>query len=228
MKKKIMIFFLISLLALTINLTHVKMAYAINDLLVETVVDSTKQSGSTFGVFVNISDGAAVSGWQIFIRFNRTVDNSNPLLNCTAIWLSTYTTGAEITRINNDEGWLAAGRSAGGEEVYGPGWLAYLEFVVLGYGSTDIAFDDAYTRILDSNIQPQPFTTTDGYFRNKYPGDVDGDKYVGSADFSVLAGAYGLSLGNPSYNREADFDFDGYIGSADFSALAGNYGITFP
>ncbi len=55
-------------------------------------------------------------------------------------------------------------------------------------------------------------------------GDIDGDGYVGSADFSVLAGAYGSSQGDPAYNAQADFDGDGYVGSADFSVLAGNYG----
>ena len=55
-------------------------------------------------------------------------------------------------------------------------------------------------------------------------GDIDGDGYVGSADFSVLAGAYGSSVGDPAYKPEADIDWDSYVGSADFSILAGAYG----
>jgi hypothetical protein len=78
------------------------------------------------------------------------------------------------------------------------------------------------------NAATMPTQIDDGYFRNKHPGDVDGDKYVGSADFSRLAGAYGVIIGDSAYDREVDFDLDGYIGSADFSALAGNYGKTFP
>jgi len=56
------------------------------------------------------------------------------------------------------------------------------------------------------------------------PGDANGDGYVGSADFSILAGAYGTSVGDPAYDERADFNHDDYIGSADFSMLAGNYG----
>jgi len=56
------------------------------------------------------------------------------------------------------------------------------------------------------------------------PGDVNGDKYVTSTDFNMLAGAYGTSKGQPAYKSEADIDDDSYVGSADFSILAGNYG----
>jgi len=55
-------------------------------------------------------------------------------------------------------------------------------------------------------------------------GDIDRDGYVGSSDFSILAGAYGSSVGDSAYKPEADIDNDGYVGSSDFSILAGNYG----
>ncbi len=55
-------------------------------------------------------------------------------------------------------------------------------------------------------------------------GDVDGDRYVGSADAGVLNGAYGSWDGELLYVAETDFDEDGYIGSADASILNGNYG----
>lgn len=64
------------------------------------------------------------------------------------------------------------------------------------------------------------------FFNVTIPGDVDGDYCVGSADFSILAGAYGTSVGDPVYVPEADINCDGYIDSADFSILAGNYGNT--
>lgn len=54
-------------------------------------------------------------------------------------------------------------------------------------------------------------------------GDMDGDGYVGSADFSILAGLYGKRFESPPYPT-ADINWDGYVGSADFSRLAGNYG----
>jgi len=69
-------------------------------------------------------------------------------------------------------------------------------------------------------------TYVDGNVRVKMLGDIDGDNYVGSADASVLNGAYGTYDGDPLYVREADFDDDGYIGSTDASFLNGNYGQT--
>jgi hypothetical protein len=104
--------------------------------------------------------------------------------------------------------------------------LVWVEFLIQSYGSSGLILWD--TGMADSFTNPIVHTTTNGYFRNKYPGDVNGDKYIGSGDFSILQGAYGSSVGAPAYNREADFNMDGYIGSGDFSTLQGNYGKTFP
>lgn len=54
-------------------------------------------------------------------------------------------------------------------------------------------------------------------------GDVNGDGYVGSADFSSLAANYGRRFLSPPYPT-ADINWDGYVGSADFSLIAANYG----
>ncbi len=54
-------------------------------------------------------------------------------------------------------------------------------------------------------------------------GDFDGDGYVGSADFAVIAGLYGQEFPSPPYPN-ADINYDGYVGSADFSMLAATYG----
>jgi hypothetical protein len=54
-------------------------------------------------------------------------------------------------------------------------------------------------------------------------GDIDGDGYVGSADFSALAGLYGIGFPFPPYPT-VDINWDGYVGSADFSMLAATYG----
>ena len=225
MKKRVAAFLLLPILALTINFTNVRVAYAMNDLFIypSAIIDETMQSGSTFGVFVNISDGTAVSGWQIFIWFNRTVDNSYPVLNCTGVWLSTYTSGSPMTRINNEDGWVAAGRSGGEDEVYGDGWLAYLEFVVLDYGSTELVFDEDYTYILDSNLNKMPCTTTDGYFRNAGPGDANSDGIVDIFDIGFISGNW-----NPDYHPDADINYDGIVDIFDIGITSGNWGNTYP
>jgi len=88
-----------------------------------------------------------------------------------------------------------------------------------------------YTISVEVSIVPDELNTDNNIFRNgkiriNIPGDIDGDGYVGSSDFSVLAGAYGSSSGDPAYDARADIDGDGYVGSSDFSVLAGNYGKT--
>jgi len=82
----------------------------------------------------------------------------------------------------------------------------------------------AYATPVPSETDTMDNTLTDGIITVTIPGDINGDGYVGSFDFSVLAGAYASSSGDPAYDPEADIDCDGYIGSADFSILAGNYG----
>ena len=88
-----------------------------------------------------------------------------------------------------------------------------------------------YTISAEASMVPDELNTDNNIFRDgtiriKIPGDIDGDGYVGSSDFSALAGAYGTSSEEPAYNQEADIDGDGYVGSSDFSILAGNYGKT--
>jgi hypothetical protein len=55
-------------------------------------------------------------------------------------------------------------------------------------------------------------------------GDVDGDGDVDYDDLVVLAGAYGSSIGQPSYDERADFDRDGDVDYDDLVVLAGAYG----
>jgi len=96
-------------------------------------------------------------------------------------------------------------------------------FIIEGYTPEDAAAEASmwpegmYVRFVNVGPRTRYFTI---------PGDADGDGYVGSSDFSILAGAYGTSVGDPAYDERADFNHDGYLGSADFSVLAGNYGKT--
>jgi len=116
---------------------------------------------------------------------------------------------------------------------------ALSDITLPGGNSTTIKFTWNTTGVLKGNyiisanatMVPDEANTADNSYHNgivkvTIPGDIDGDGYVGSSDFSVLAGAYGSSIGDPAYMLEADIDSDGYVGSADFSILAGNYGKT--
>jgi nitrous oxidase accessory protein len=57
-------------------------------------------------------------------------------------------------------------------------------------------------------------------------GDADDDGDVDCNDLAVLAGAYGSSSGQPTYDTRADFDNDGDVDYDDLSLLVANYGKT--
>jgi len=212
----------------------------------ETLADSSKQSGSTFQIDVNITGVTDLFAWQLNVSWDQSLLNlvkayGGDFLNSVSppAYTSSSPTpnglGFVINVTDNVEGYTAMGESilGGVPGITGDGQLVSLEFLVVGYGSTDIVIEtsgDLPTTLLDSSVSQVIITydKTDGYFRNKYPGDVDGDYLVGSADAGVLNGAYGKSWPDPLYKREADFDLDGLIGSADAGVLNGAYGITYP
>lgn len=216
----------------------------------ENTVNSALQSGSQFPIYVNIADVTDLYAWQINLTWNTyhstqpaytpvlTLDLIMPnefLARSTAQTSSEELDGIVINTTDNTIGYsgLAESLLTDVSGVTGlTGRLVGFRFLVVGYGSCDftISLTGSISTILLSSTGTSITisSTTNGYFRNKYGGDVNGDKTVGSQDFSTLAGAYGKSYPDPDYDREADFDMSGTIGSGDFSVLAGNYGTTFP
>ncbi len=57
-------------------------------------------------------------------------------------------------------------------------------------------------------------------------GDVNGDNWIGIADFLLLRQAFGASSGDPRFNANADLNKDGSVGIADFLLLRKNFGRT--
>ena len=202
------------------------------------ILDDTKQSGSLVSFHVNVSDVTDLFTWQVnvtwdtaILNFTRIVSYGDFLAQTTSLYGTSRI--VDIVDASNDTGYAAVAETILGEYpgITGSGRLLTIEFLVVGYGSTDLTISISgtlSTMLLDSAGSSITYGTTDGYFRNKYPGDVNGDYLVGVADFSALAGAYGSSSGQPTYDREADFNLDDLVGVADFSTLAGNYGKTFP
>jgi len=55
-------------------------------------------------------------------------------------------------------------------------------------------------------------------------GDANNDNTINVSDFSLVAVAFGKSLGASGYDTRTDFNGDATINIADFSLLAGNFG----
>jgi hypothetical protein len=201
-------------------------------------LDSTKQTGSFVTVYINITGVSDLYTWQFNLTYNKNILSvyritSGTFLGATKDTSSEALLGKVINATDNALGYSGFAETILGDVagVSGNGRLVSIQFQVVGYGSTDLVISltgNLGTMLLDSTGATITPIKTDGYFRNKYPGDINGDKYVGSGDFSILQGAYGKSFGQVGYNREADFNMDGYIGSGDFSTLQGNYGKSFP
>lgn len=200
-------------------------------------VDSTKQSGSYVTVHINITGAVDLFTWQINITYDKNILNVYRIMNSSFLG-ATRNTSSEVLGFVINVTDVADGNEVFSESVLGDvsgigglGRLVSINFTVVGYGSTDIIINplgNLNTTLLNSlgaTITPM---IINGYFRNKYTGDVDGDKYVGSGDVNILRLSYGYSYPNINYNRECDFDMDGYVGSGDVNLLRPNYGITFP
>jgi hypothetical protein len=128
----------------------------------------------------------------------------------------------------------------------GPGTLANVTFTVVDYGISDIILgddtiligwedvwnEDADYDIINANYHPDHIQH--GYFSNKIPGDIDGDKDVDPFDFSAFRVAYGskgppqVPVPDPNYDRQADLDLDGDVDPFDFSTFRVNYGRVDP
>jgi len=65
---------------------------------------------------------------------------------------------------------------------------------------------------------------TNGAVRiRKLLGDLDYDGDVDDDDYMLFLGSYGLSIGNPGYNPDADFDGDGHVDHDDYMLFLGYY-----
>lgn len=105
--------------------------------------------------------------------------------------------------------------------------------VVLGEGGT-FSFETARTGSHDVTIQGPSWlrakTTLnllgdiEGLAFSLFNGDVNGDNSVNLADFLVLRGAFGSTVGNPGYVPGADLNRDGSVNVLDFLILRSNFG----
>jgi len=127
----------------------------------------------------------------------------------------------------------------------GPGIMANVTFTAVDYGISNITLGDD-TRLIGwtdggmgeaydiINAKYNPDHIQHGYFSNKIPGDIDGDKDVDPFDFSAFRVAYGskgppqVPVPDPNYDLQADLDLDGDVDPFDFSTFRVNYGRLAP
>lgn len=90
----------------------------------------------------------------------------------------------------------------------------------------------AYATPVDGETKTANNNFTYGFIKLTVPGDFDGDFDVGSADFALLAVAYGSTPRKPGligyWNPNCDVDCNNKVGPFDFAVLCVNYGKHYP
>ena len=208
------------------------------------VIDDTLQPYNTTTFHVNVTGVTDLYTWQLNITWDPSILNVSSIIPGEFLALSDNQTSSEalggvvINFTNNAEGYTGMAESILGDVlgITGSGRLVSIEFLVVGYNSTDLTISltgTLPTTLMNSTVLPdgQPgiisFVKTDGYFRNKYAGDTDGDKDVDFDDFNAFLGSYLKTSAMPGYDLEADFDYDGDTDFDDFGMFLGNYLKTF-
>lgn len=175
-----------------------------------------------FTVDMNIADVVNLTGWEFNITFNPN------LVECISVEEGPFLKSAGITIwayvINNTAGCVYGLDSIMiGGGASGSGTLANVTFHCLGKGDTYLTFVDTY--LVDSNFDPIPHNTVDGYVEQRWiPEDINGDGSVDISDITIAAIAFGSRPGDPNWNPIADVCQDGIIDIFDLVTIAIHYG----
>ncbi len=121
--------------------------------------------------------------------------------------------------------------------VWGPGTLANVTFMVVGYGTSNITlgpetklwgwpYDPWWDPPIIVDAESMPDHIGHGFFSNKIPGDVNGDRTVNASDLFDLSVVYGSESSKPDWNPNCDFNWDGKVDASDLFDLSKNYGKT--
>jgi len=218
-----------------------------------TYLDYTKTVGQTVRFHINISSeigpGKNISlfAWHLNITWDSSILSAKRIfpgefLNRTA---SPDKTAADrlraigkpwvMNKTDNTKGYSAFADSIlrNYPGINGSGRLATIEFLVVGYGKTDINITltgTHPTKLFNrgkTDITPPSADIFNGYFRNKKPGDVTGDNVVDDLDYGKLSAWWTGPPAGPQktlygYNLECDFEgaFDGVVDDLDYGKLS--------
>jgi hypothetical protein len=162
------------------------------------------QIGDTLQIHLNITDATDLYTYNINITWNLTMLNFTRIVsygNFLAQTASPYGTSriTDITNANNETGYAAIAESILGNYlgIHGNGRLVTIEFHIVGYGSIDLTISlqgTLPTKLLNSTGNSTTFTTTNGYFRNTIPSDVNEDGAVNVLDIGITSANWGRTI----------------------------------
>lgn len=209
-------------------------------ILKDYLLDPGYQVGDTFQVHLNISDAADLYTWNVNTTWNPAILNFTQIVSYGDFLAQTASPNGtsrivDIMNVSNETGYAAIAESILGNYtgVSGSGRLVTIEFLIVDYGSTDLTVSingTLPTELLNSTGNSMPFTTIDGYFRNRLFGDANGDKTVDIFDIGTISAHWfpGPPVGPLGYDREADINLDGAVDIFDIGITSANWGRTVP
>lgn len=211
-----------------------------NTIVKDYLLDPGYQIGDTFQVHLNISEVTDLYTWNanitwnpLMLNFTRIVSYGNFLAQTDSPYGTSRT--IDITNVSNETGYVVIAESILGEYsgVSGNGRLVTVEFLIVGYGSTELVMDLAGalpTELINSTGSDIASTVMDGYFRNKLMGDANGDMTVDIFDIGSISAHWypGPPVGSLGYDREADINLDGSVDIFDIGVTSANWGRTVP
>jgi hypothetical protein len=198
-------------------------------------LDPGYQIGDKFQIKLNISAVTDLYTWNVKIAWNSTVLNFTRIVaygDFLARTTSPYGTSriVDIASASNETGHAAIAESVLGDYsgIDGNGTLVTIEFLIVGYGSTDLTISidgQLPTQLLSSPGTNITFTSTGSYFRNKLEGDTNGDKAVDIYDAAEVSAHWylGPPIGPDGYDKEADTNLDGSVDIVDAAAVSANW-----
>jgi len=190
--------------------------------------------GSTVTFHINVSGVTDLFVWQVKVEWDKAILNASTSTPCEFLAQSAEPTSSEelgwvMNRTENSVGFSSFAESILGNVsgISGSGRLVSIEFLVVGYGYTNITISvsgSLPTKLLDSDGSSIAFDPVNGWFDNRLRGDTDGDGYVDIGDMGVVSDYWtGPPTGVFPYARFSDLDADGVIDIGDMGIVSDNW-----
>jgi hypothetical protein len=205
-----------------------------------------------FTITVNLTNAQQLIGWQVEIKYNKTV------LRLNQIWIpdenvfsgyaaqQTPVVFPDRDELDGFNGVIFAAALLGEFEVnVDNGVLCKANFTVISNGPALIEVTTKSnpdngngwysTWVTSADVESFPPTQEDAIPSNctvftvsPLVGDVNGDYKINVEDVSMAAVAFGSKPGNPRWNSKADINNDGKVTIEDVALIAKNFGRHSP
>jgi hypothetical protein len=176
--------------------------------------------GDSFTVGILVESVANLT--QLYFNLTYAPD----ILSCKGVIIEALAySPSPIWEVNDSVGFVMINVTYGMPITTGsPETLVSLLFYVEGKGQSGIVFEDSI--LGDPEGVPIPHGTTDGFFKNLNPYDLNQDGIVDLFDVEIVALAFGSYPGHPNWDPRADVNNDNLVDIFDLILVTIHLGET--